>query len=164
MNGVEAEIRVGRVECMNVMGASEMGGVQDPMDRIAGNMERGACVIGVKSSLVRAMSSGARMSPAMPDAETETRRERKGEGEERISSRAREEGDGNEVIVDWVGSGRANTAQKKDLRNDAIVEIRTLCQNVLFVPFQTPQAPSSLHSLESTVVKEDVESCAFVWG
>ena len=163
MNGVEAEIRVGRVECMNVTGASEMGGVHDPRDRIAGNIERGVCVIGVKSSLVLAMSSGARISPAIPDAETEIRRERKGEGEERTSNPARDGGEGSEVMVDWVGSGRDKTAQRKDLRNDAIVEKRTLCQNVLFVPFQTPQAPSSLHSLESTAVKEDVESCAFVW-
>ena len=163
MNGVEAEIRVGRVECMNVAGAIEIGGIHEPSDRIAGNMERGACVIGVKSNFVLAMSSGARISPANPDAETEIRRERRGDGEERTSSRAKEEGDGNEEKVDCVGSGSARTAQKKDLRNDAIVEKRTLCQNVLLVPFHTPQAPSSLHSLESTVVRDEVERGAYVW-
>ena len=57
-----------------------------------------------------------------------------------------------------MGSGRASIAQRKDLKNEEIVENRTLCQNVLLLPFQTPQAPSSLHSRESTAVIDEVDA------
>ena len=116
---------------------------------------------GVSKSFVRAISNGARISPAIPDADTETRSEKRGDGEDRISNRARLEGEGKEEMVE-PGSGRARTAQKKDRRKEAIVEKRTPCQNVLFVPFQTPHAPSFVHKLERTAVKEDVEGRAFV--
>ena len=162
ITGVEAETKVGRVECKNVMGAMEVGRIHEPRDRIVGRIERGACAVGVKSSFILAMSSGARINPAIPEAETETRRVRKGEGEEMTSSLARDEGDGNDSMADCVGSGSARIAQRNDLRNDVIVEKRTLCQNVLLVPFQTPHAPSSFHSLESTAVKDDVERRTFV--
>ena len=144
--GVDAEISVGSVECRKVTGAIDAGSAQEPRDLMVDKVEREPFVEGVRSNLVLAMSSGARTSPAIPEADTETSKERRGDVEERTSSRAREEGEGSEDRVVCVGSGRASIAQRKDLMKDAMVEKSTLCQNVLFVPFQTPQAPSSLHS------------------
>lgn len=116
---------------------------------------------GVSKSLVRAISSGAKTMPAIPDADTEARTESRGDGDERMSKRARLEGDGKDEIVE-LGSGRAKMAQRKDRRKEAIVENKTPCQNVLFVPFHTPHAPSFAHRLERTAVMEDVEGRAFV--
>ena len=161
--GVEANINVGRIECRKVTGAIDSGSTHEPIDLIVGRIERGPFVEGVNSSFVLAISSGARANPAIPAAETETSRESRGDGEENKSSRAREDGEGNEATAVCAGSGRARIAQRNDLKNEDIVENRTLCQNVLFVPFQTPQAPSSLHNLERTAVMDDVDSSNFVW-
>ena len=84
-SGVEADKRVGRVECNRVAGASENGRVQEEREWSVGIIDRGGCVEGVSMSFVRAMSSGARIIPATPAAETATAKDRKGEEEDTIS-------------------------------------------------------------------------------
>ena len=160
-SGVEAVRRVGRVEWSRVMCAIEIGVLQEPREEIVDRMERGVCVEGVAISLVRATSKGERIRPARPEAHTERARDVNGDGEERISSRASVDGDGSDVMA-IVGSGSARTAQKNERRKDDIVERSTECQNVLFVPFHTPHAPSVDHSEDKTTVREDVDVRAFV--
>lgn len=84
--GVEAEMRVGSVECRKVPTAMEGGTIHEGRDFSVGMRERGGCVDGVSISLVRAMSIGARMTPAMPAALTAVARLIKGFGDE-VTSR-----------------------------------------------------------------------------
>ena len=156
-------IRVGSVEWRMVTGAMEVGTIHELKEETVDIIDRGGWVVGVAISLVLATSSGERRSPARPEADTERIRDVIGDGEERISSRARVEGDGNAVIT-TVGSGSARTAQKNDRRNELIVERRTEYQNVPFVPFHTPHAPSVDHNEDKTVVKDDVDVRALVCG
>ena len=158
---MEAVRRVGNVECSNVMCAIEIGLLHEPIEEIVDRMERGVCVEGVAINLIRATSRGESIRPAIPVAQTERAKDVNGDGEERMSSRARLDGDGSAVMA-IVGSGRAKTAQKNDRRKDPIVERSTECQNVLFVPFHTPHAPSVDHSEDKTTVKEEVDGRAFV--
>ena len=84
--GRDAEIRVERVEWRKVTGAMAQGMVHEVRDCSVESMERGGCVDGVRMSLVRAMSSGESRMPAIPDADTATAREVRGDGDARISS------------------------------------------------------------------------------
>ena len=83
--GVDAEIRVGRVECSMVVGAIDNGNVQLGRVLRVAMIDRGGCVDGVRISLVRAMSIGARMMPAIPAADTATVSEARGDGEDKMS-------------------------------------------------------------------------------
>ena len=83
--GVDAEIRVGRVECRMVVGAIENGNVQLGRVLRVAIMDRGGWVDGVRISFVRAMSIGARMTPATPAADMATPSEARGDGEDRMS-------------------------------------------------------------------------------
>ena len=83
--GKEADVSVGRVECKNVTGAMETGIVQDERDFKVDQTDRGGCVEGVSISLIRAISSGARIAPAILAAKTAIAREARGVGEFRIS-------------------------------------------------------------------------------
>ena len=84
-SGVDADIKVGRAECSIVVGASDKGNSQLGRDLRVAMIERGGCVEGVSMSFVRAMSSGARIAPATPAAETAMASEERGDGEESIS-------------------------------------------------------------------------------
>ena len=124
--GVDADISVGRVEWRIAVGAMEKGRVHVGRLFNVARIDRGGCVEGVRMSFVRAMSSGARRMPARPAAETETRRDTTGEGEE-IMSRP-PAADAFVVIGDDAnerpGSGRARKAEKKERMKDEIVERR----------------------------------------
>ena len=85
--------------------------------------DRGGCVDGVRMSFVRAISRGARRIPAMPAAETATRSEASGEGEESMSSPPALLKDG-VPVKESPGSGRENSAEKKDRTKEAIVDER----------------------------------------
>lgn len=50
----------------------------------------------------------------------------------------------------------ARTAQIRERTNAVMVVMRTLWMNVLFVPFQTPQAPSAVHRCERTVIRDEL--------
>lgn len=143
------------------MCAMEVGTIHERRDETVEIIDRGGWVVGVAISFVLAMSNGDRRSPAIPEADTESIKEVRGDGDERISSRAKVEGEGNAVIA-TVGSGSAKTAQKNDLKKDVIVERMTEYQNVLFVPFHTPQAPSVDHNEDNAVVRDDVDGRALV--
>jgi hypothetical protein len=142
-----------------VIGAMAVGTIHDFNVFNAGTMDRGGYVEGVSMSLVRAMSMGARIMPARPEADTVAKRAARGAGDERMSIPVREEGPGRELPADrdMPGSGRARTAQIKERRKVVSVERRTLWMNVLFVPFQTPHAPSCVQSVDSALVIEVVE-------
>ena len=89
-------------------------------------IERGGWVAGVRMSLVRAMSSGARRTPARPAAETDTSRDASGEGEDSMSRPPAAEA---EVVTgddanERPGSGSARTAERKERIKDEIVERR----------------------------------------
>ena len=108
-------------------------------------------------SLVRAISSGARIAPATPAAETVTAREERGDGEESMSKPPMLE-DEPELFGenDSPGSGSARRAVKRDRTNDVMVERRIECTYVLFVPFQMPHAPSTFHTADSVErIEED---------
>lgn len=87
-------------------------------------MERGGCVEGVRMSLVRAMSRGARRMPATPAAETDIKREAIGEGDDNMLRPPAAEG----VLVSGddvkkrLGSGRARKAEKNERVKDVTVE------------------------------------------
>ena len=85
-NGADAEMNVGRVECISAVGAREKGSVQLGSVLILAMMERGGCVEGVSMCFVRAISRGASIVPAMPAADTATASEARGDGDERMSS------------------------------------------------------------------------------
>ena len=83
--GVDADINVGSVECRTAVGAIENGNVQlGRLLRVA-KIDRGGWVEGVRISLVRAMSKGARMIPAIPAADTATVKDARGDGEDNKS-------------------------------------------------------------------------------
>ena len=92
------------------------------------------------------MSRGARRMPARPAALTAAKRDVNGEGEERMSRPPTEEGvvirAGASAWRDMPGSGRARRAQIRERVKEVIVERRMEWMNVVFAPFQTPQAPS----------------------
>ena len=91
-------------------------------------IDRGGWVEGVSMSFVRAISSGAKITPASPAAETATAREDKGEGEERMSRPpVYDDGPDGEVVNDRPGSGNARTAVKKDRTKDVMVESMIEC-------------------------------------
>ena len=121
--GVDAETKVGRVECRIAIGAIENGSVQlGNVWRVA-MIDRGGCVDGVRISFVRAISRGARRMPATPAAETATRSEASGEGELSTSSPPALLND--EVPVkESPGSGRENSAEKNDRTKEVIVDER----------------------------------------
>ena len=85
-SGVDADINVGIVECRSAVGAREKGNVQLGRVFKVASIDRGGWVDGVRISLVRAMSIGARIIPAMPAAETATVRDARGEGDDNKSS------------------------------------------------------------------------------
>ena len=70
---------------MIVTGAIEKGKVQDGRDFKVEIMERGGWVEGVSIIFVLATSRGARITPAMPAADTATAREASGDEDERMS-------------------------------------------------------------------------------
>ena len=86
-------------------------------------IDRGGCVDGVKISFVRAISRGARRIPVMPAAETATRSEASGEGEESTSSPPALLKDG-APVKESPGSGRESSAEKKDRTKEVIVDER----------------------------------------
>ena len=121
--GVDAETKVGRVECRIAIGAIENGSVQlGNVWRVA-MIDRGGCVDGVRISFVRAISRGARRMPAIPAAETATRSEASGEGELSTSSPPALLNDG-VPVKESPGSGRESSAQKNDRTKEVIVEER----------------------------------------
>ena len=122
-SGAEADVNVAIVEWRRVTGAMERGKVQDESDRNVENIDRGGCVDGVSMSLVRAMSKGAKITPARPAAETAASREYRGDGDERKSRPAVGAGEGKTADV-RPGSGRARRAVIKDREKDVIVEKR----------------------------------------
>lgn len=77
---------------------------------------------GVSISFVRAISKGARITPAMPAAETATAKEERGDGEERISSPPVCMND--DVWKERPGSGRPKRAETKERAKDVIVDKR----------------------------------------
>ena len=127
--GVDADISVGMVEWRNVTGAIKNGRVHEGRDCSVGNSERGGCVEGVSINLVRAISRGARIIPAIPAAPTAANRLANGEGEDRTSSPLATVKVGIEVGViprkEIPGSGRARRAQSRERAKEVIVERRT---------------------------------------
>ena len=123
--GVEADMRVGRVECKSVTGAIENGRVQEGSERRTGRIDRGGCVQGVSIIFVRAISKGARIMPAMPAAETATSSDANGDGEESTSSPPAVYATGRLGCSDKPGSGRDRRAQRKDRAKDVIVDRST---------------------------------------
>ncbi len=121
--GVDAETKVGRVECRIVIGAIENGTVQLGSVWTVAMTDRGGCVEGVRMRFVRAISRGARRIPAMPAAETATRSEESGEGEESMSSPPALLKDG-VPVKESPGSGRERRAEKKDRTKEVIVDER----------------------------------------
>lgn len=82
---MEAETSVGRVEWRKVATAIEGGTIHDGKDFSVGIRERGGCVDGVSISHVRAMSTGASITPAIPAALTTAARLIKGLGDDVMS-------------------------------------------------------------------------------
>ena len=121
--GVDAETKVGRVDCRIAIGAIENGSVQLGSVWRVPKIDRGGCVDGVRIIFVRAISRGERRIPVMPAAETATRSEASGEGEESMSSPPALLKDGVPVKVS-PGSGRESSAEKKDRTKEVIVEER----------------------------------------
>ena len=80
---------------------------------------------GVRINFVRAMSRGARRTPAIPAAETDTMREFKGDGEERMSRPPVAVEDGDMEGKESPGSGRASSAARKERKNDVDVDRRS---------------------------------------
>jgi len=163
--GVEAEIRVGRVECRKVATATEGGTIHDGRDLSVVVRERGGCVDGVSISRVRAISIGANMTPAIPAALTAVARLIKGFDDEVTSSPPTADGiDIRYGGVDWdiemPGSGSARSAHKRERTKAVMVERRTLWIKVLLVPFQIPQAPSVDHKWDITWL---IASVAGIW-
>ena len=99
MRGVEVEMSVGRIEWRNVAGTIETGNIHEPRDRIVAKIDRGTSAAAVSNNFVLVMSNGARIRPAIPEADTETRRESHGDGEDMTSSRVRDEDAGKLVIA-----------------------------------------------------------------
>ena len=70
---------------MKVTGAIENGSAQDGRDFKVAIIDRGGWVDGVSITFVLAISSGARMTPAIPAAETATASEASGDEDESTS-------------------------------------------------------------------------------
>lgn len=120
---------VGSVEYNNVIGAREKGRVQPGSDCRVGMSERGGCVEGVRIRYVRAMSSGARRRDARAEAVTETSREERGEGDERMSrppTGALVEGVRRFMVGRPLGSGRDTSAARRERIQVVRVEKRML--------------------------------------
>ena len=83
--GVEAVINVGIMEWRMVTGAMENGRAQEGRDCKVGRRDLGRCVEDVNMSFVRAMSSGASSTPAIPAAPTAAAKLASGDGEESMS-------------------------------------------------------------------------------
>ena len=81
-------------------------------------------MVGVRISLVRATSNGASRTPAMPAAETDTKRELSGEGDDSMSRPPAEVGPGDAEVKDNPGSGRANRAERKERKKLVRVDKR----------------------------------------
>ena len=124
--GVDAEMRVGRVECRSAIGAIEIGSVQLGRVWRVAMIDRGGCVDGVRMSFVRAISRGARRIPVMPAAETATSSEESGEGELSMSSPPALLKDG-VTVKESPESGRDSRAEKKDRTKEVIVDERIEC-------------------------------------
>lgn len=79
---------------------------------------------GVRMSFVRAISRGASRTPAMPAAETETKRVAIGEGDDSMSRPPATDGvdvvDGD--VKERPGSGRPKKAEKAERMKDETVE------------------------------------------
>lgn len=121
--------------------------------------ERGGCVDGVSISLVLAISTGARISAASAAAVVVANSEPMGDGDERMSSPP---GTDVEEDVGSEGSGKASTAHSRDLRNVVSDDSKTLWINVLFVPFQTPHAPSLCQRYDTAAVRDEIDRRAIV--
>lgn len=78
---------------------------------------------GVRISFVRAISRGARKTPAIPAAETVTARETNGEGDDKISSPPTLVKDV-DSCSERPGSGKARRAERNDRAKEVIVERR----------------------------------------
>ena len=122
--GVDADISVGSVECKIAVGAIENGRIHVGRLFKVAIIERGGWVEGVRMSFVRAMSRGASMMPARPAAETETKREAMGEGDDNMSRPPAAE-----LVVavgddakERPGSGKARKAEKNERMKDEMVE------------------------------------------
>lgn len=73
-------------------------------------------------SFVRAVSNGARRTPARPAADTATDRDARGDGEERMSRPPTDEND--DAWKARPGSGRASRAEMNERAKDVTVEKR----------------------------------------
>lgn len=98
---------------------------------------------------VRTMSMGARMRPAIPAAPTATAILATGLGLSSILMLP-----AGLPSASNVASGRSSIADSRLLVHVSIVRSSTLYTKVLFVPFQTPHAPSFDHSCVSTSMRE----------
>ena len=80
-------------------------------------------MLGVSISFVRAISRGASIRPASPDAETIANSDSNGAGEDIRSMLGREDGDGRafDIVGRVAGSGRARTAHIRDRRKELMV-------------------------------------------
>lgn len=120
-NGRDVDMKVGIVECRSVTGAMDHGKVHDERELRVGRTDLGGWVEGVSMSLVLAMSSGARIIPANPAANTTIEREAIGTGEESIS-RPPTEPAGGLIWKERLGSGTAKAAAKNERVKDVIVD------------------------------------------
>ena len=83
--GSDVEMKVGSIECKIVIGAIEIGSIQDGSVCRVDMIDRGGCVEGVSMSFVRAISRGARITPAILAAATATARDAIGDGDDKMS-------------------------------------------------------------------------------
>ena len=165
--GVDPYIRVGNVECRIATGAIENGKVHEGRDFKVDIRDRGGWVEGVRMSFVRAMSTGARTIPAIPAAETATRREATGDDEEDTSRPPMVEYAGGATKKEEPGSGSARRALKSERTKDVNVDKRIECMYVLLVPFQIPQEPSDVQREDTTAIRAEgdvmLRVCEEVW-
>ena len=77
-SGADVVMKVGTMLCRSVIDAIDGGRANRLRECKFLRSERGDCVVGVKMSFVRMMSSGARRTPAKPAAATATPSEARG--------------------------------------------------------------------------------------
>lgn len=77
-SGAEVVMKVGIMLWRSVIDAIDGGRANRLRERRFLRSERDGCVVGVRMSFVRTMSSGARRTPAMPAAATATPNEARG--------------------------------------------------------------------------------------